>query len=195
MIIVGCDFHPGWQQIAVFDSCDRRDPGAETGERQWGGGAVLSSASRRQRELVLRRAVTRSGSKICWISDARDVGQHAADLHPFPSDLICPRVAWQRSLNELGRFVRRSQRPRTAAIRRSEINRFAACFSGSSSFSRLELAPDSIGDSGSGQDDRPSPERENHLKSRTAHLAPRWSIASKAVVHLLTLSDRPAPRR
>ena len=44
MIIVGCDFHPGWQQIAVFD-CDRRDPGAETGERQWGGGVVLSSAS------------------------------------------------------------------------------------------------------------------------------------------------------
>ena len=42
MIIVGCDFHPGWQQVAVFDSAtgEIREQKLENGK--WGGGAVLS---------------------------------------------------------------------------------------------------------------------------------------------------------
>ncbi len=66
MIIVGCDFHPGWQQVAVFDSA--------TGEIRegWRTATEIRSAIivgfHHRRELVLRRAVTRSGSRICWIA-------------------------------------------------------------------------------------------------------------------------------
>jgi hypothetical protein len=46
MIIVGCDFHPGWQQVAVFDSAtgEIREQKLEN-SNGWRGGAVLSFAS------------------------------------------------------------------------------------------------------------------------------------------------------
>ena len=67
MIIVGCDFHPGWQQVAVFDSAtgEIREEKLENGLVRRSGFMVCF---RHRRELVLRRAVTRSGSRICWIA-------------------------------------------------------------------------------------------------------------------------------
>ena len=49
MIIVGCDFHPSWQQVAVFDSETGEIARTEAGERRRRGGAVLSLPCRRRR--------------------------------------------------------------------------------------------------------------------------------------------------
>ena len=66
MITVGCDFHPNWQQVAIFDL--RLE---SSFSRSWRTAMVQQSGFivrfRRQRELALRRAVTHSGSKICWM--------------------------------------------------------------------------------------------------------------------------------
>ena len=40
MLIIGCDFHPQWQQVAWLDTGDRGNQRAEAGARQGRSGAV-----------------------------------------------------------------------------------------------------------------------------------------------------------
>ena len=45
MLIIGCDFHPGFQQVAIFDNSNGRNPGAAFIAPR-GSGAVLWVAAR-----------------------------------------------------------------------------------------------------------------------------------------------------
>ena len=42
-MIIGCDFHPSWEQVSWLDTETRRDRGAEAGARHGRCGAVLSA--------------------------------------------------------------------------------------------------------------------------------------------------------
>ena len=82
MKIIGCDFHPSYQQIAVLDIGDRRDGGEGTEPRKKGGGADLL---RRAQEGPVRvgiestgnsqwfeRMLTELGHEV-WIGDAAKI--------------------------------------------------------------------------------------------------------------------------
>jgi hypothetical protein len=67
MIIVGCDFHPGWQQVAVFDSAtgEIREQKLENSN---GEAERLYRSLPSPARVGFEAWVTHSGSKICWMA-------------------------------------------------------------------------------------------------------------------------------